>query len=317
MAIIEGLKGVKVEIVVAGQALKEFDDDEDDQTRNSNASVTKYIEAESDAEFSIRTTFSKSFSTKFGVGITINVDGTRLTYNYESSDLHSRKGLSHYGTHHRDKGIWYQRNYRFAAINIVEETNQPASMAQLQKKLQDTGIIEVTFHYFTNARRVTCSEDVRDTNALIPMGSVPEKALKGDARSHQAVLGVGFPLQMNNSHVFGDLVNKNAFATFRFKYRSLAALKALRIVVEDTDPIAPLEDRPEEELTHVEPQEVVRRMRRHTDIKTPLKQEKTQTVRVKRERRDGSEGGTDDDVTFVETRTVKRLRVEGEPIVLD
>lgn len=75
-----------------------------------------------------------------------------------------------------------------------------------------------------------------------------------------------------------SLAEKEPFAIFHFKYRSLgqyrpfqythvltytpqASLKALGIVPRDEAMTVPLEDRPEEELTPDELRELVRRMR--------------------------------------------------------
>jgi hypothetical protein len=58
-----------------------------------------------------------------------------------------------------------------------------------------------------------------------------------------------------------DYVDEGPFATFHFKYRSLAALKALRIITEPEGQEEPLENRPEERLSQAELREAVRRLR--------------------------------------------------------
>lgn len=130
-------------------------------------------------------------------------------------------------------------------------------------------------------------------------------------------------------------VDDKPFATFHFKYRSLSALKALRIISDPADvDLTPLEDRPEDTLTPDELREALRRLRRvslrcATRSEGPLtceqrdgesqdtKQEPHAAKNVKREYMALEEDDADEDVTVVQVRSGKRPRGEAEFIVLD
>lgn len=78
MAVLTGLPGVVVEILVDGAALKEYettdDDAEDDRT------VTRYIEASSDQTFAVAIRLLPDFHFKDDCfGAEVEADGTRIT----------------------------------------------------------------------------------------------------------------------------------------------------------------------------------------------------------------------------------------------
>jgi hypothetical protein len=70
---------------------------------------------------------------------------------------------------------------------LAEEVDRPANIVELRKDVWATGSIEVSFKYVTNIRRVPVAADSyrKQLEELRPLGAIPEKALKGDARSHQ------------------------------------------------------------------------------------------------------------------------------------
>jgi hypothetical protein len=86
MAIIPELPGLKVEVAVNGEPLKEFDDSEAEE-RNRNGRryrgemlMSTYIEAVTGAEFALHLTFSPPFSIpdEHGVEANIYVDGAKM-----------------------------------------------------------------------------------------------------------------------------------------------------------------------------------------------------------------------------------------------
>jgi hypothetical protein len=87
--------------------------------------------------------------------------------------------------------------------------------------------------------------------------SMTEPKKRDAARRRQAAAQDNVP----KPNMLYDYVDKGPFATFHFKYRSLAALKALRIITEPEEQEGPLEDRPEETLSQAELREAVRRLR--------------------------------------------------------
>jgi hypothetical protein len=55
----------------------------------------------------------------------------------------------------------------------------------IKKNLESKGSISLEFHFITNLRKSTREHLKEPAQHLRRMGAVPEKALKGDARSHQ------------------------------------------------------------------------------------------------------------------------------------
>lgn len=74
MAITESHPGIKVEIICKGQALEEY---EDEETKGSQTSVTKYVEAQSGSEFSVNITCTKPLPTE-SVAFKLYLDGQRI-----------------------------------------------------------------------------------------------------------------------------------------------------------------------------------------------------------------------------------------------
>jgi hypothetical protein len=71
MAIHSEYPGLKAEIVIAGEALEEYDDDGEPQPKTT----TKYIEARSGEHSGVRYTIPSSFFDNYGVKATIRIDG--------------------------------------------------------------------------------------------------------------------------------------------------------------------------------------------------------------------------------------------------
>jgi len=68
----------------------------------------------------------------------------------------------------------------------VEEVEGNSNLADLRKDLEAKGSIKMDFRFITNIRPSNVSNAHGQFNTLSSMGAIPEKALKGDARSHQA-----------------------------------------------------------------------------------------------------------------------------------
>ncbi|KAF2625377.1 hypothetical protein BU25DRAFT_450125 [Macroventuria anomochaeta] len=101
-------------------------------------------------------------------------------------------------------GKRYHQNYQFAELKIVEEVEGSGDLKGLRKKVEPKGCIEVSYRWITNFRPCERSEkrsnpvkpstqDTEDPGAPIlqrqlpTIGAIPEKVLKGDIRSHQAM----------------------------------------------------------------------------------------------------------------------------------
>ena len=109
-------QGVEGHILVNNAALKEYDDDENEDTPNS---VAKYIEAVSDASFTIEYAFTETLKPKHDVVVWVSLDSqSRLTGAcVRRADLHSKKRvLENFRSRKGTK--YYQQDFGFAPIRI-------------------------------------------------------------------------------------------------------------------------------------------------------------------------------------------------------
>jgi hypothetical protein len=74
---------------------------------------------------------------------------------------------------------------RFTDTSQEEEVAGPVNAQELTKTLESKGSIRMEFRFITNSRHGQALQR-QSRNPLAPMDAIPEKALKGDARSHQA-----------------------------------------------------------------------------------------------------------------------------------
>ncbi|KAF2035317.1 hypothetical protein EK21DRAFT_54266 [Setomelanomma holmii] len=333
MAISGDHPGLLVEIIVDGRPLQEYEDE--DAPPNT---ITKYVEASSGKEFAMKFTFSPPLPTQYGVEARVNIDGASIrVVSYAPDELYKPGGHTKSGVSYQENGQWFRQNYCFTALNIgeirrrlsiqitdtntseVEEADVAASVAEFKKDLESKGSINISCRYITNIRPSHRQHAGTRVHGLDVMNDVPEKLLKGDARSHQATLSTPRRSRPRHRRPMYDYVEATSFVTFCFKYRSLAALNALHVIRnegEDGDKAVFVEDIAEDEMTPAQLREALRRARRHEEASQRLKQENATTTSVKREHTELI-ADDDGDVTIVEARTRKRPRGEPEVIVLD
>jgi len=121
MAILDAVPGLNVQVLIRGQPLTEYDDDEEDHnTEESWKSTTKYVEAVSDQGFTIRYTFDRTFAYK-GTDLAVQayMDGTHMI------DHIKRTAELQYGTfadmtgHRYQQGKqWYEKKFSFSKLSI-------------------------------------------------------------------------------------------------------------------------------------------------------------------------------------------------------
>jgi hypothetical protein len=74
----------------------------------------------------------------------------------------------------------------FTNLRIVEEVDGTANPRDIREGLESKGRISLEFRFISNLRKSPREPSKEPTQHLRAIGAVPEKALKGDARSHQA-----------------------------------------------------------------------------------------------------------------------------------
>ncbi|KAF2998148.1 hypothetical protein E8E13_001922 [Curvularia kusanoi] len=333
MAILEAHPGLTTEITVNKAPLTEYSDDE---AEPSSTETTNYIEARSGFDFVIKTRFKEPFPAINGVEISVSVDGNRgPRWSVKPDHLFYRVPIRMKGVGFSQDGKRYHQNYQFAELNIVEESEEAVDISDLRKKVELKGCIEVSYRWITNFSTREKPQTQSDKKLPVPkdegssppiprrqlptIDSIPEKVLKGDARSHQTILGE--PSSKKTSSGPGssyDYVDREPFGTMRFKYRSLASLKAMSVIVNET-PTSQSESRLETEppRTRARKRRAAHSTRMRNGRSNGIKPETEHQSRVKRELNDGNEVEEDsDDLTIVETRSCKRSR-NSEIITLD
>ncbi|RYO18240.1 hypothetical protein AA0121_g5095 [Alternaria tenuissima] len=272
MAITTDYPGIKVEVRVAEAVLQEYDDDEAESSTNA---ATKYIEATSGLTFDIR---------------------FEMTPKWPDNPVLFRTYVD--GRHVRDR-IAKQEDFR-------DDPDVRSAADQLMKDMKEMGEIEVHVFFVKNVRNSSKLE--LSAMSTSDFGNIPEKALKGRALSHQTILRapevIPKTTQLTCRYMNND---RKSFITFKFKYRSKAALQSLLIIPRNPSPV-PLEDRDVDTLTLKESHEVLRRHREREDAAPSVKRE-----RFKRERSSTAvmEDQDDGNVSFV---SAKRRRL---PITLN
>jgi hypothetical protein len=114
MAIFPDVPGLQAEIVVDGEPLPEYDDDDDNDA--DSGTITKYVEALSDKEFALKYTFNMETPIGYGVEAKIDVDGKKC---HVGSPLGHRPHYR-YGPGYLNDGKYFRQHYRFTALEIGE-----------------------------------------------------------------------------------------------------------------------------------------------------------------------------------------------------
>ncbi|KAH6639649.1 hypothetical protein C7974DRAFT_136189 [Boeremia exigua] len=302
MAIVPGCLGLVVEISVNGVPLQEYNNAEDEE--ETPGTVTKYIEAQSGANFVVGRTVTTGLpAPQFRQQVWL--DG-KLVHTMACRSVTLGEMQHNEGRISAIGGQTVCQKYQFSEMNIVEGSIDRIDKTLLEE-IASTGLITVTFHSICNIRSKT-SGSTKNPMTVASFDSVPEKALKGQAKSHQASLSepeVANPIGWSSC----DLASETPFATFQFKYRSRAALQTLHILPRTPTPV-PLEERPEEDLSTEELCQLVKRFKERDATALRIKKEDN----AKRKR----SGEDTDDFEIVDIRNKRRHHHDpNEIIVLD
>jgi hypothetical protein len=193
MAVLSKFPGLNVHIVVNGVARPEIDPPDDD-VEDTRKRVTRYIEAESGANFEVRFSLDKAFKravnvSKYDLCVGVWIDGLWIKGSLCSkSKLKSLAGAKHITT---IEGVevgsgenWNLRKFVFS--DLVANDNSIQSLDQkLKGRVSDLGQISVRFfrvHMLATIHDDTCNDPIEKHS----FNSIPEKALKGRAISRKA-----------------------------------------------------------------------------------------------------------------------------------
>jgi len=201
MAIMNGIRGLTVEVHSNGQALREYDDPDEEELDGNE--IAKYIQAKSRASFMIRTIFSRHFQYRqlYDIVVRTFVDGQKIQNNIISRDdllrhkgyVSDVRGLPVYS--HRG---WVQKPFLFAAVETgtfcclysqshrllkaLDNANVQTLAADRKKQLDAIGSVEVRLY---RVHAISQAASPKTGAKFIDPGTIPEKALKGRAISHK------------------------------------------------------------------------------------------------------------------------------------
>ncbi|THY50640.1 hypothetical protein D6C97_06964 [Aureobasidium pullulans] len=292
MAILDSLPGVEITVVVDGEDLHEYQDTDMEDEENT---VTKYVEAVTDANFAIKIKGSQELEYKGDcLSLDVLVDGLRIERPLIGRER-TRKGSYTRLVEGLNVRAGYMRKLRFNTLETV--TEHGFGLPEDLERVKNMGKIEV---------RLTHENKVKRTEAVYNKvvdneGIISEKAIKGQAMTHssgfdqESRIALGADMMILCKAVEGV---PDPVATFFFYYKSKTSLKDLMIIPRTPSPV-PLEDRPEEELNPEEMAELVRLLKAKVAVTSQVKKE------VKRELED------DDDSNF---RARKRARPSASAI---
>ena len=123
-------KGIEASVVVDGQALTEYEDrDTPDESSEHTSAVTRYIEAVSDAEFSISVTVPRSHKfAKDGLSFRLSLDGiwvkTWLCRKAKIMELGQDWHTTIAGSDVKNGKEWCLRPFKFNDIQIGKTSLQ-------------------------------------------------------------------------------------------------------------------------------------------------------------------------------------------------
>ncbi|KAH7085198.1 hypothetical protein BKA63DRAFT_597881 [Paraphoma chrysanthemicola] len=226
MAVHPDYPDLEVNVTVNGKPLEEYvNSDETDDPKT----ITRYIEAVSGAEFALELAFRDKFPTKHDVGYEIEIDGNEVESSYCRKDSLPKVEVIK-GTDYLVDSKWFLQHFAFSELRITDGLGTSRKSFD-QKRLATLGTISIRFEFGRCGKK----SSHRQSYNISALGAVSEVDLKGQAKSHQTGVGSTTPVNPPGRNV--DWTSKgDCFATFHFKYRSVAALKSLGIIPRDRSP---------------------------------------------------------------------------------
>ena len=199
MAILRDQPGLKVEILVDGGPLQEYDDEDEEVVPTV---VTKYIEVKSGVNFTIRYTFLPQFHIKHALVLQSYLDGKPMGSHIRSEDeIRKCTSATMTGVREAIDGKCYERRFYFSQLNKgqlyslinqaqnlstgTDDSDFSGTAAALKRNVESLGEISLKVRWvkISGPKLDAISKDYSDFRTI---DTISEKALKGRAISHQA-----------------------------------------------------------------------------------------------------------------------------------
>ncbi|KAL3425108.1 hypothetical protein PVAG01_04389 [Phlyctema vagabunda] len=241
MAVLDEVPGVKVQLLIKGRPVKEYEnkheqlkDDDDLQVCEPAPTITRYVESVTDEEFAIKVAIRKPYKMDCpALACDILMDGVTVRTRVLRKSRYETDGELKdctIGTLHKYGENFYLKKFKFAEIKTSTDESKLDSIKADSRALSKIGEIVLRITKVTEdpvpVKRL--EQPPHETNSI---GEVHEKAQKGDSKSHGILLGA--PKLTSESDTFKITRSKTPdalVAVFVFRYRSLKSLKELLIV---------------------------------------------------------------------------------------
>ncbi|KFY91498.1 hypothetical protein V498_05436 [Pseudogymnoascus sp. VKM F-4517 (FW-2822)] len=239
MAILDTLPGVEVSILTNGQTVEEYvDADEVVDGPLASKTVVKYIEAISDAEFTVKRTVLDSFRLhKQKVDdllFQVKLDGKWAAGSFwENANLFAPDIYQIAGFYNRDAtGRSTINHFKFAEVEIVEV----ADKAKIDQDVKDAAALgQITVDVFRV--KVGADTNFRPSLPRQTVSEIAEKAVKGRALSHGTAFGDTKIVPQRRTVDCDYLDGRDKpLARFVFRYRSKDALRQLLLIPRSPSP---------------------------------------------------------------------------------
>ncbi|CAN9293245.1 unnamed protein product [Alternaria alternata] len=229
MAIHSDYPGLTVQIICGGKPIEEHVNEEDEE-RDEPKTTTRYVECQSNTEFAIKTTFRPPFA-PLDLAIHVHLDGIKVN----GLIVHKHQMLNETyvksATKWKEGQKWRASKFVFSDLNVVQEDSETLAEKNMDA-LSQVGTISVVITPILSMLKERRPKGRK--RELKEFGMISEETVKGDVRSH--VIGLAPALAIKAPNKYSTKEAKEPLVTFRFKYRSIAALKSLGIVSRSLSP---------------------------------------------------------------------------------
>ncbi|CAN9374228.1 unnamed protein product [Alternaria alternata] len=229
MAIHNDYPGLTVQIICGGKPIEEHVYEEDEE-REEPKTTTRYIESQSNAGFAIKTAFRPPFA-PLDLNVVVYLDGIKV----DGLIVHKHQMLNETyvqsATKWKEGQKWRASKFFFSDLNVVQEDSETLVEKNLDA-LSQVGTISVVITPILSMLRERRPKGRK--RELKEFGMIPEETVKGDVRSH--VIGLAPALAIKAPNQYSVKKAKEPLVTFRFKCRSIAALKSLGIIPRSPSP---------------------------------------------------------------------------------
>ncbi|EKD18513.1 uncharacterized protein L3040_007462 [Drepanopeziza brunnea f. sp. 'multigermtubi'] len=256
MAILEGAAGIEVAILVNGEACQEFPTENDKVVHPTPHvvvyrqlyTVTNYIEAVTGKAFEIKLGVKDPYYFNSpNIGFSLYINGSRRLTQFLSKEKFEESGGIWESVVDRVFGISDDglKELRVMHFDNVEYTLDKTINSKEEKAVSKLGEIAVVVSRRGALKKVPAKQTPVRTASNTPK-IFHEKLLVKGAQTHTMSLGAGIPFreELTASSVEADYLDGSEMplVIFRFKYRSMEALKSMYVIPRTPSP-APEENR--------------------------------------------------------------------------